>query len=90
MSGIRIVSTTENGNRAIKRNVEEHGNASLRERLLFRQAFRMEYQEDPAILTITGKHKYLGPNLIEPIAVDMMSENGATPDDYYIEVIEDV
>lgn len=88
MSGIRIVSTTPNGERAIRQNLEEHSKASLKERILFRQAYRMSYEENPMTLIIMGKHRYLTFEVMEPIATDMMSANGAGPDDYVLEAIE--
>lgn len=91
MSGIRIISRNENGARAIRKHREDSRKESLRHRMLYRQAFVETFSEEPAVvLTIRARQfeKYMGPAAIEPIAVEMMSENGATPDDYYIEVVE--
>lgn len=89
MSGIIIISRSEKGEAAINQNLKEHKNASFKEKILFRQSVSMETRENPLSLVISGKHRYLTPAAIEPIAVDMMTANGAKPGtDYTIEVVE--
>lgn len=90
MSGICIVSRNEAGANAIRRHLKDKREESLKNRLLYRQMYKETVGEEPLSLTISARlHKDLfGAAAIEPVAVAMMNENGATPDDYYIEVEE--
>lgn len=91
MSGITIISRSKTGDAAIRQNIAEVKNAKLKDRLLFRQACRMEVvNNDPLSLSIMGKFRYMTGHVIEPIAADMMTQNGAKPGtDYIIKMVDD-
>lgn len=90
MSGISIISRNEAGAEAINKHLRDKRKESLKNRLIYQQMFREIVTENPLALTIRAKNfeRYMGPAAIEPIAAEMMAENGATPDDYYIEEVE--